>query len=349
MIGSIRHRLDGLEPDNPLAFLALLGLLRALEHHDLTVDPADRLLPRASWDIANPPLRPALVLAREVSREEVAEAVARGIDGLAIVHEFDGEKNLNFSAERCRELLKAAARGAGLCSRERVDLLAALMTDGAIKDQKGDPIQATPFCLQFGQGHQHFLERLTRVPREEAPPPRGRGQARKVTTAVECLIDALFHPWDRTDPTDSFRWDPAEDVRWALMAGDPTDPAYKAGTQHGANRLAAVGLSVLTVVPQRQFGRTRAAVMGGAFTPQFSFAWPVWKEPASLATIRAMLSHPALRKIGGLAHLSVAHVFVAQRISSGKFMSFTRGRPVESDEGNTSVNRVRRRRTEDTI
>ena len=39
------HRLNGLEPDNLLAFLALLGLLRALE----TARPKWR--PRARWDV----------------------------------------------------------------------------------------------------------------------------------------------------------------------------------------------------------------------------------------------------------------------------------------------------------
>ena len=39
------HRLDGLEPDNLLAFLALLGLLRALEETD-----APGWLPRVGVD-----------------------------------------------------------------------------------------------------------------------------------------------------------------------------------------------------------------------------------------------------------------------------------------------------------
>ena len=38
-----RFRLDGLEPDNLLAFLALLGLLRALEHLPPGLAPARRM------------------------------------------------------------------------------------------------------------------------------------------------------------------------------------------------------------------------------------------------------------------------------------------------------------------
>jgi hypothetical protein len=67
MTAAMSHRLDGLEPDNLLAFLSLLGLLRALETADKT------LYPRASWDVDTPPLRPRLVLAHAASPEEVTQ------------------------------------------------------------------------------------------------------------------------------------------------------------------------------------------------------------------------------------------------------------------------------------
>jgi hypothetical protein len=49
------------------------------------------------------------------------------------------------------------------------------------------------------------------------------------------------------------------------MAGDPAAPTYKLGTQHGANRLAAVGITALTVVPETRWGRIRPSVLGGSF------------------------------------------------------------------------------------
>ena len=52
-----RHRLAGFEPDNLLAFLALLGLLRSLE----SARPTWR--PRAAWDLDRAPLRPILLFA----------------------------------------------------------------------------------------------------------------------------------------------------------------------------------------------------------------------------------------------------------------------------------------------
>lgn len=331
---STGHRLDGLEPDNLLAFLALLGLLRALEATDREDGQTVKLHPRAFWDLDNPPLRPVLQLACATTPIEVAEAAARGLECLARDHSFADRPDLNHPRKEARALLRQSAASTTRSARGRADLLAALMSDAALKDHKdldAAPIDPTPLCLLFGQGHQHFLDRLAKVPAEPFPPRRGRGKAAVTLSAAECLGEALFEPWHRNDPTSSFRWDPEEDVRYALMAGDPTDAAYKAGTQHGANRLAAVGLAALPLVPETRAGRVRPAILSGeSGSGGFSFAWPIWREPASLAAIRALLGHPGLRKPGGLAHLGVEEVLVARRISVGKFMNVTRARPVSA-------------------
>lgn len=322
MTAAKSHRLDGLEPDNLLAFLALLGLLRALETADA------RLYPRAAWDIDRPPLRPRLVLAREVTAKQISEAAAEGIKTIAAGYEFDDRKDLNYSRKECRELLTREATVSCAGHRGRIDLLAGLMSDSAIKDDRTELVDPTPLCLLFGQGHQHFLERLAGVPREAALPRRGKG--RNAVSLSAFLVKALFQPWRRDDPTTfSFRWDPAEDVRYSLMAGDPTDAAYKAGTQHGANCLAAIGLAALTLVPEVRAGRVPPTVIGGMSSVHgFSFAFPIWRDPATLTAIRALLSHPDLREPEGLKHLGVDHVVVAQRISVGKFKNFARARPL---------------------
>ena len=55
------HRLEGLEPDNLLAFMTLLGLLRTLE------EARPDWFPRALWTIDSPPIRPALRLTGSVT------------------------------------------------------------------------------------------------------------------------------------------------------------------------------------------------------------------------------------------------------------------------------------------
>lgn len=334
MTAETRYRLDGLEPDNVLAFLALLGLLRALEHDDRTRLNEEKLYPRAAWD-GTPPLRPLLYVARNVARDEVLERAAGGVDALAAAHDFGARRDLNHSRTECRQLLEQTARKSGSGAREHIDLLAALMSDGAIKDET-DEVNPTPFCLLFGQGHQHFLERFAGVPRTSAPAVTRKGRKRKTQSgdgAVECLSEALFQPWRRQDQTFAFRWDPEEGVRYALMAGDPTDASYKTGTQHGANRLAAIGLAALTVAPGVRRGKVRPAVIGGSVADGgFSFAWPIWEDPAALAAIRALLAHPDLRKPGALAHLGVQAVMEARRISIGKYMNFTRASVLDGME-----------------
>lgn len=202
------------------------------------------------------------------------------------------------------------------------------MCDAAGKEEK---VEATAFCLLFGQGHQHFLDRLAAVPRLEAPPPRGRGRRAIALTAAETLHEALFQPWTRQDPTPAFRWDPAEDVRYALQADDPS--GNRSTTQHGANRLAALGFPVLTATPAQRGRRVRLQVLGGTFERnEFVFFWPIWKDPASLAAICALLSHPGLRKgPSALTHLGVAEIRRARRISVGKFMNFTLADPISAD------------------
>jgi hypothetical protein len=326
-----RHRLEGLEPDNLLAFLALLGLLRSLEAADRQRPAGDKLYPRASWNLDSPPLRPVLSVARPITRNDITEAATNGLSTLAKSHNFgeNNRKDLNYPRDEARAMLATTSHAATALARDPVDLLAALMCDAAVKEDKNSdaaPIAPTPLCLLFGQGHQHFLDRLAKIPAEAAPPTRGKGKAAVMLSPTECLAEALFVPWHREDPTFSFRWDPEEDVRYALMAGDPTDPAYKGGTQHGANRLAAVGLAALTLIPETRGGQIRPSVLGGSSgSGGFSFAWPIWSEPATLSAIRALLGHPDLRK-SGLIYLGVDHVLIANRISVGKFMNFTRAR-----------------------
>ncbi|WP_067625308.1 type I-G CRISPR-associated protein, Cas3-extension family [Alicyclobacillus acidiphilus] len=330
MKSTIFYRLDGFEADNLLAFFALLGLLRALEAFDQKMEQEKRLYPRVSWSDA--PVYPVLHVSQNLSREEVAERAADGIALLAGEHQFGDHLDLDYVQKDARALLCEAARSADCKNRYRADLLAALMSDGAVKDDKkakSAVIDPTPICLLFGGGHQHFLDRLARVPNDCAPPQRGRGKSAVTLSPAECLAEALYSPWHRKDPTFSFRWDPEEAVRYALMAGDPTDVDYKVYTQHGANRLAAIGISTLTVAPRTRGGRVRAFILGGYMDGgEFAFAWPIWRPAISLAAVRGLLGHPGLWEENGLTHLDVVNVFVARRIQVARLMNFTRGVPL---------------------
>ncbi len=192
-----------------------------------------------------------------------------------------------------------------------------------VQGKPQDVVEATPLCLLFGQGHQHFLQRLAAVPKQPVPPPRGHGRKAVQITEGECLAEALFSTWARPDSTFSFRWDPAEDVRYALMFGDPSYAGNKEGTQHGGNRLAAVGLSTLTAVPMQRDMGVRLGVPGGEWARGFRLAWPIWRDAIGLTSIRDLLLHPDLRQSAALERLGVDQVREARRISVGKFLNFT--------------------------
>ena len=301
------HLLTGLEPDNLLAFLALVGFHRCVAHGQLEWSP------RVFW--GGVPLRPTMVLAHDAKRSDLLDVAAKAASELAEVHRFE-RANLDYSAQEARDEFK----NAGL-NRLRLDLLSALMNDAAAREKR---IRATPFCAMFGQGHQNFLERLESVPRG-VPPRELRGE---VTTddlnSPKKLEEALFQSWDRADPTESFRWDPQEDRRYALRFHNPSGD--KALTVHGANRLAALALPLLTAVPIRERGEVRLYAVTTKWEANgIVVRWPVWSHPATLAAVRRMLAGCGVQERAAGLHL--VRVYRAHRISAGKFFNFTRATP----------------------
>lgn len=314
-----RHRLDGLEPDNLLAFLALLGLLRALE----TSRPAWQ--PRASWDVENPPLRPVLTIAEPETRGAVCAAAADGVATLVAGIDFGLATDLKLAPAAARTLLgRAAAGGIDDASRYFADLCAALISDAAL-DQERTKVEPTPLAYP-SVATSNFLKNAIALAKAELPEKRGRDPSYP-DSAAECLAQALFAPWERRDRPVGLRWDPDEAKRHAYQWRAPTKDLPT--TQHGANRLAIVGLSALTGAQMIARNRIQLSVIGGnGGGDRFTFAWPIWCPPASFAAIRALLAHPDLREPQALAHLGVDHVRVTRRISLDRLRNFTCAEPL---------------------
>ena len=313
MKAEAHHRLGGLEPDNLLAFMALLGLLRALE----TAEPEWR--PRAYWDETQHPLRPVLTLAVAKTQEDVAEAAARGVGKLARFFEFDRE-NITYTQREARAALSSEPH-------ENRTVFEALISDGAVRE-KEDKVWPTPLCFLFGQGHQHFLDRLANVPNGRLPKKLEKLKTPPDLRAPAFMASALFAPWRREDPTDGLRWDPAEDRRYALRADDPSgDPA---GAQHGANRLAAIALPLFSTAVIVRRGETRLLARACSYASDGAilFTWPLWARAASSASIAALIARselakaaPDLRALPSGA--GIIALMRAERISVGKFFNVT--------------------------
>ena len=306
------YDLAGLEVDNLLAFLALMGLLRALE------DAEPSWTAMASW--TGPPWRARLHLGAEVSTRSVTEAACRGIDAIAARYDADGRSNVAFELKEFRSYAERL-RGDAV----RASLAAALTAEHPEKRNGG--LQAAPLVMMFGQGHQNFLDRLLEVSRGVLP-SRHRKHKKPPDFRDPAMVEAaLFSPWTRSDDGDGFRWDPEDDQRYALRYGDPSSDGA-APTVHGANRLAAIGFLSFASVPGTRF-MTRGS---GRDDDGTYFVWPVWTQPLSRRSIECLLSHGDL--IGGrldrLAPLGIAEVYQARRIANGKFMNVSRAMPVRS-------------------
>ena len=299
MTATTNHELKGLEPDNLLAFLALLGLLRALD----VARPNWRA--RASW--CSVPPTAVLQIASGSSAAEMLVSADEGIQALGKSYDFD-RNDIKYTADDYRTIANQ-----GSSDRERLRLLAAIASDGATK-RDGQEVEPTTLCAMFGQGHQHFLARLTSV-------------AQRDDSSTQCALEkALFEPWRYEDDTESFRWDPIEDRRYAHQFGDPSKSGNKIGTVTGANRLAAIGFGVLTSVPTTT-GLTTMGIAG--IRRNRKVCWPLTGVPTGLAGHRALLAHPDLGdddKGRALAALGVRAIARARRYQVGKYFNFERAR-----------------------
>jgi len=180
--------------------------------------------------------------------------------------------------------------------------------------KKQQIVQDTDLRTMNGAGHQDFLAVARNIVSKTTPNHLGK---------------VLFHQWRCDDPVEkqTMRWDPIDDVRYALRWRDPSgDPARKKqGSMLGANRLAIEGLPLLPTMPVGSMLRT----MG--FTGQGSrdtfWTWPIWEMLLSLDVVRSL---PALHELQlsdpprhMLKSIGVVEIYRLRRLTIGKFRNFS--------------------------
>lgn len=302
---STELELPGPEGHNLLAFLSLVGLLRALEEAEADWQP------RLSW--RRQPWQARLHLAKPVTREQVAEAANRGITAIAGRLDVFGEhSNVTFTRNEFRALAKSPKAAA---------VVGAVSGEFPLRRDE-DRVTAAPLVMMFGQGHQHFLERLVAVPQGRST-KKDKGGTK--LDGADSIARCLFRAWTRADEVDGFRWDPQEDQRYALRFDNPSR-AGAAATENGANRLAAVGLLSFQAAPASRRLRTTGFADG-------AFVWPLWLRPWSLTTIEQLLRSRELLE-GRLSDLTPYGVFEAMRahrVTNGKFVNVARAVPFTRD------------------
>jgi hypothetical protein len=293
----MEYELNALEPDNFLAFLALMGVLRIL----------DRWRPewqaRVRWTGA--PLRPILRIEDGCQFGDVVNELANRARTFADAYQFPAD-DIKFTTDEFRALAVAARKS----TRDRADVVAALGSDGVVKRGTDDTIEATVLCTMLGSGHQHFLTRLTNTTSAAADP--------------DSLARALTESWTYSEVGESFRWDPVEDRRYAYQAGDPSQTRHKIGVVPGANRLAAIGFSLWTCAPGAR-GLLCRGVSG--FRGPRDIAWPLVQRFAGTESHAALLAHPSLMnapRSAELAAYGVSHIARATRYQVGKYFNISR-------------------------
>ena len=253
--------LTGLEGDNPLGFLAALGVQVAFA--------TEAEQPRLWW---NDGITPHAVVDDDFQSERIADQAGKVFDlwaggPAANPRRSDGSAmpkgdELKLQPDDIREYLRQARNDAPGSS-----LITALVAEGSV-DRNG---RAKPTDLYFAAGQQKFLVMARQVLTE---------------TSRDHVRAALNGPWTYDSELPSFMWDVSDDRVYALRATDPA-PEKKL-TNPGAEALALLGLSLHPVFAGR--GQTLTQGCSGSWKSGH-YSWPVWNKPTRPQTVRSLLAH----------------------------------------------------------
>ncbi|MBI4612489.1 MAG: hypothetical protein HY720_02660 [Planctomycetes bacterium] len=163
-------------------------------------------------------------------------------------------------------------------SRDDADMLAALASDLIVE---GKSLRSTSFDLT--SGNQRLLQSL-RILAGEPENPKGRPSP-LTRAAVE---EAMMGPWKYQDDHHSLGWDPQAQRLHALRGKIPEkDKASR--SVRAAVFLASQALPLFPCFAVRRRLRTTGF---HRHDEDDWFAWPIWREPISLDTLRSLLAHP---------------------------------------------------------
>ncbi len=307
--------LEGLDGGNPLAYLAALGTLRTTA----LVWPERHV--RMHWSSAQGGWRPCLAMAGEMERDELLAGLDQSLRDKSGHAAFSLADDLTVPCTAYRAVGRTVAEQATPGDRRYADFLVAFGSEAVESETNGKKtgeIADTALRTMSGAGHQHFLGFMRQL----------------IADVREGHIEkALFNSWRYDDPLENhtMRWDPMDDVRYALRwrnsSGDPE--RKKTGSVWGANRLAIEALPLLPTAPVSAKLETTGFCQrkGKGVT----WTWPIWSVPLGLDMVRSLLSLRELQKEvpdrGALSAMGVSEIYRSQRITQGKYRNFTPAHP----------------------
>jgi hypothetical protein len=306
--------LSGLDGSIPLAFLAALGSLRTLSlaRPDLEA--------RLGWRVQSGSWCPFLTTAAPLSEDGLVEVLGTELERLGESPALQIGDDLNLTRRDFRRFCERARDSADGRDRSVPDYAAAFGSDGVVEagSTEGN-IQDTALRTMRGAGHQHFLKFM-------------RGILGAVSPAY--LAKTLFSVWQYDDPVENLtlRWDPIDDVRYALRWRNPSgDPARRhRGSMLGANALAIAGLPLLPTAPVGS--RLSTTGFRGSGSRNTHWTWPIWEPAIPLDVARSLVALKDLQSESPdrerLGPMGIREVYRSQRLTIGKARNFSPARAV---------------------
>lgn len=287
--------LTGLKGHHPLGFLAACGLLRCCHEWDdfgsvklAWLHKADRFTAvlHCAVKLDLTMLTQMLICRAKQQRQSIALSWSTKID-----------KRDKFRKAGHR-LLQQSVGGE---SRDALSLLAAQASDIVFTDN--DVLRSTHFDLT--SGNQRLLTSL----RELAGEPKKEGDTPR-PISEDALREALLGPWQYQDEDHALGWDPQTQRLHALRGKLPAQDTARRSVR-AALFLASQALPLFPCFP----------VNGKLHTTGFHqdngddwFAWPIWRDPISLDTLRSLLAHPFNNN---LRHRGVEVAYRCRRVRTG--------------------------------
>ena len=248
--------LRGLPGDNPLGFLAALGVQIALDAqgHDHRMRWSDEPIP---YPVLSPSADLVLIAA-------AARAVAaRWLEGPALDQAV--EPKLKLRPQEIRQYLERC-RNVGASG----SIASCLVAEGSL-DNGG---KAKPTDLYFTAGQQRFVS-----------------AARTILGDVtdDEIVGDIGTPWRYESQRESLMWDSVDDRLHAYSASDPTKS--QKSTNPGAEALAVLGLSMYPCFASPN-GTLTQGCSGG--WKRGEFVWPLWTVSATVGAVRSLLAQVAV-------------------------------------------------------
>ena len=273
----IRLELTGLKAHHPLGFLAACGLLRCLNQTaegGLADQEAEDLgAVKLGWCIEDG-REPIAVICSENPIE--IPAIAREASCIAAKQRcspaWTWSRKIDARTKYREASLTAVEK---LLSKDTIrceaDMFSALASDLVAEKDK---LRGTAFDLT--SANQGLLKSLVDA-------------ANGVTKNAECQFEeALKGPWKYQDRDHSLGWDPRTQrlhaLRWKAPTNDNENRSVRA-----AVFLASLALPMFPCFAVADRLRTTAF---HRYDNNEWFAWPIWRKPISLATLRSLISHP---------------------------------------------------------